>query len=151
MKVILTEDVRGTGKKGDKVTVKDGYGRNFLVPKGLAVPALEGNVKRLDSLIKNLQNKKTRELKSAEDLKAKLEEVSLVIKMKAGDDGKLFGSVTHKDVAEAIKKTTGIEIDKKLIRIEEPIKMTGSYTVEVHIQQDVNAGVKIEVEKEEEK
>jgi large subunit ribosomal protein L9 len=151
MKVILTEDVRGTGKKGDKVTVKDGYGRNFLVPKGLAVPALEGNVKRLDSLIKNLQNKKTRELKSAEDLKAKLEEVSLVIKMKAGDDGKLFGSVTHKDIAEAIKKTAGIEIDKKLIRIEEPIKMTGTYTVEVHIQQDVNAGVKIEVEKEEEK
>ena len=151
MKVILTEDVRGTGKKGDKVTVKDGYGRNFLVPKGLAVPALEGNVKRLDSLIKNLQNKKTRELKSAEDLKAKLEEISLVIKMKAGDDGKLFGSVTHKDVAEAIKKAAGIEIDKKLIRIEEPIKMTGTYTVEVHIQQDVNAGVKIEVEKEEEK
>ena len=151
MKVILTEDVRGTGKKGDKVTVKDGYGRNFLVPKGLAVPALEGNVKRLDSLIKNLQNKKTRELKSAEDLKAKLEEISLVIKMKAGDDGKLFGSVTHKDIAEAIKKAAGIEIDKKLIRIEEPIKMTGAYTVEVHIQQDVNAGVKIEVEKEEEK
>jgi large subunit ribosomal protein L9 len=151
MKVILTEDVRGTGKKGDKVTVKDGYGRNFLVPKGLAVPALEGNVKRLDSLIKNLQNKKTRELKGAEDLKAKLEEMPLVIKMKAGDDGKLFGSVTHKDVAEAIKKASGIEIDKKLIRIEEPIKMTGSFTVEVHLQQDVNAGVKIEVEKEEEK
>ena len=151
MKVILTEDVRGTGKKGDKVTVKDGYGRNFLLPKGLAVPALEGNVKRLDSLIKNLQNKKTRELKSAEDLKAKLEEVSLVIKMKAGDDGKLFGSVTHKDVAEAIKNVAGIEIDKKLIRIEEPIKMTGTYTVEVHLTQDVNAGVKIEVEKEEEK
>jgi len=151
MKVILTEDVRGTGKKGDQVTVKDGYGRNFLLPKGLAVAAMEGNVKRLESVIKSLQNKKTRDLKNAEDLKAKLEEISLVIKMKAGDDGKLFGSVTHKDVAEAIKKTAGIEIDKKLIRIEEPIKMTGSYTVEVHIQQDVNAGVKIEVEKEEEK
>jgi large subunit ribosomal protein L9 len=151
MKVILTEDVRGTGKKGDQVTVKDGYGRNFLLPKGLAVAAMEGNVKRLESVIKSLQNKKTRELKTAEDLKAKLEEVSLVIKMKAGDDGKLFGSVTHKDVAEAIKKVAGIEIDKKLIRIEEPIKMTGTYTVEVHLTQDVNAGVKIEVEKEEEK
>ena len=120
-------------KKAIKVTVKDGYGRNFLVPKGLAVAALEGNVKRLDSVIKSLQNKKTRELKTAEDLKAKLEEISLVIKMKAGDDGKLFGSVTHKDVAEAIKKAAGIEIDKKLIRIEEPIKMTGTYTVEVHL------------------
>jgi len=151
MKVILTEDVRGTGKKGDQVTVKDGYGRNFLLPKGFAIAAMEGNVKRLESVIRSLQNKKTRDLKNAEDLKAKLEEISLVIKMKAGDDGKLFGSVTHKDVSEAIKKAAGIEIDKKLIRIEEPIKMTGSYTVEVHIQQDVNAGVKIEVEKEEEK
>jgi large subunit ribosomal protein L9 len=151
MKVILTEDVRGTGKKGDQVTVKDGYGRNFLLPKGFAVAAMEGNVKRLEGVIKNLQNKKTRELKSAEDMKAKLEEMSLVIKMKAGDDGKLFGSVTHKDVSEAIKKVAGIEIDKKLIRIEEPIKMTGTYTVEVHLQQNVNAGVKIEVEKEEEK
>lgn len=151
MKVILTEDVRGTGKKGDKVIVKDGYGRNFLVPKGLAVSALEGNVKRLDSVIKSLHNKKAKDLKTSEDLKAKLEEISLVIKMKAGDDGKLFGSVTHKDVAEAIKKVAGIEIDKKLIRIEEPIKMTGTYTVEVHLTQDINAGVKIEVEKEEEK
>jgi large subunit ribosomal protein L9 len=151
MKVILTEDVRGTGKKGDKVIVKDGYGRNFLVPKGLAVSALEGNVKRLDSVIKSLQNKKAKDLKTSEDLKAKLEGISLVIKMKAGDDGKLFGSVTHKDVAEAIKKVAGIEIDKKLIRIEEPIKMTGAYTVEVHLTQDVNASVKIEVEKEEEK
>ncbi len=151
MKVILTEDVRGTGKKGDKVTVKDGYGRNFLLPKGLAIPAMEGNVKRLDSIIKNLQSKKAREQKTAEDLKAKLEEMSLSIKMKAGEDGKLFGSVTHKDVVEAIKKATDIEVDKKLIRIEEPIKMTGSYTVEVHLTQDVNAGVKIEVVKEEEK
>ncbi len=82
-------------------------------------------------------------------MKARLEEMSLVIKMKAGDDGKLFGSVTHKDVAEAIKNASGIEIDKKLIRIDEPIKMTGAYTVEVHLRQDVNAGVKIEVEKEE--
>lgn len=149
MKVILTEDVRGTGKKGDMVTVKDGYGRNFLLPKGLAIPAQEGNVKRLESLMKNIQNKKARELKSAEEMKAKLEEMSLAIKMKAGDDGKLFGSVTHKDIAEAIESVSGIEIDKKLIRIDEPIKMTGAYTVEVHLQQDVNASVKIEVEKEE--
>ena len=149
MKVILTEDVRGTGKKGDMVTVKDGFGRNFLLPKGLAIPALEGNVKRLDSLMKNIQSKKTREAKNAEELKAKLEEMPLVIKMKAGEDGKLFGSVTHKDVAEAIKNVSGIEIDKKMIRIEEPIKMTGAHTIEVHLQQDVDAFVKIEVEKEE--
>ncbi len=149
MKVILTEDVRGTGKKGDQVTVKDGYGRNFLLPKGLAIPAVEGNVKRLDSVIKNIQTKKAREQKTAEELKAKLEETPLAVRMKAGEDGKLFGSVTHKDIAEAIKKSAGIEIDKKFIRIEEPIKMTGAHTVEVHLTQDVNASVRIEVEKEE--
>jgi large subunit ribosomal protein L9 len=150
MKVILVEDVRGAGKKGETVSVKDGYGRNFLVPKGLAIPSSEGNVKRLDSIVKSLENKKERNLKNAEDLKAKLEELSLTIKMKAGDDGKLFGSVTHKDIAEAIEKAVNVEIDKKLIRIEEPIKMTGSHTVEVHLKQGTNASVKIEVEKEEE-
>jgi large subunit ribosomal protein L9 len=150
MKVILVEDVRGAGKKGETVSVKDGYGRNFLVPKGLAIPSSEGNVKRLDSIVKSLENKKERNLKNAEDLKARLEELSLTIKMKAGDDGKLFGSVTHKDIAEAIEKAVNVEIDKKLIRIEEPIKMTGSHTVEVHLKQGTNASVKIEVEKEEE-
>ena len=150
MKVILVEDVRGTGKKGETVSVKDGYGRNFLVPKGLAIPSSEGNVKRLDSIVKSLENKKERNLKNAEDLKAKLEELSLTIKMIAGDDGKLFGSVTHKDIAEAIEKAVNVEIDKKLIRIEEPIKMTGSHTIEVHLKQGTNASVKIEVEKKEE-
>lgn len=151
MKVILTEDVRGTGKKGDKVTVKDGYGRNFLLPKGLAIPAIEGNVKRLDSLLKSVQNKKARDLKSAEDLKAKLEELTFVIKMRAGEDGRLFGSVTNKDISEAIMNIAGIEIDKKNVRIDEPIKMTGAHTVEVHVEQDVNAAIKVEVEKEEDK
>ncbi len=151
MKVILTEDVRGTGKKGDKVTVKDGYGRNFLLPKGLAIPAIEGNVNRLESLLKNVQNKKARNLKNAEELKAKLEELTFVIKMRAGEDGRLFGSVTNKDISETIKNAAGFEIDKKNVRIEEPIKMTGTHSVEIHIEQDVNATVKIEVEKEEDK
>ena len=149
MKVILTEDVRGTGKRGESVTVSDGYGRNFLIPKGLGIPASGGNVKRLDSIVKSLENKNAKEVKNAEDLKARLEEVSLIIKMKAGSDGKLFGSVTHKDVAEALEKAIGLEIDKKQIRIEEPIKMTGAHTVEVHLRQDVNASVKIEVQEEE--
>lgn len=150
MKVILTEDVRGTGKKGDTVTVKDGYGRNFLIPGGLAVPALEGNVRRLDSLVRSIEKKKEKEIKTAEDLKAKLEALPLVIKMRAGSDGKLFGSVTHKDIAEAIEKAAGMEIDRKLIRIDEPIKMTGTHVIYVHLRADVNAELKIEVEKEEE-
>ena len=151
MKVILTEDVHGTGKKGDQVTVKNGYGRNFLLPKGLAIPAIEGNVKQLENLLRNVRNRKAKELKNAGDMKAKLEELTFVIKMRAGEDGRLFGSVTHKDVSEAVKAVTGIEIDKKLIRINEPIKMTGTHTVEAHLEQNINAAIKIEVEKEEEK
>jgi large subunit ribosomal protein L9 len=149
MKLILIEDVKGTGKKGETVTVKDGYGRNFLVPRGLAVPSTQGNVARFENIVRSVSNKKARELQTAGELKAKLEEISLTIRKKAGDDGRLFGSVTHKDVVEAIKAVTGVEVDKKQVRLEEPIKMTGAHTVVIHVQSDVNAEVKIEVEKEE--
>jgi large subunit ribosomal protein L9 len=149
MKLILIEDVQGTGKKGDTVTVRDGYGRNFLVPRGLAVPATEGNVARFENIVRSVSNKKARDLETASELKAKLEETTLKIKKKAGEDGRLFGSVTHKDVVEAVKALSGVEVDKKLVRLEEPIKMTGSHTVVIHLQPDVNAEVKIEVEKEE--
>jgi large subunit ribosomal protein L9 len=149
MKVILTEDVLGTGKKGQVVDVKDGHGRNFLIPRGLALPATEGNIKRFENIVKNLSSKKGRSLKTAEDMKVKIEECSLTIKKKAGTDGKLFGSVTPKDITEAIKKVLGVEIDKKNVKIDEPIKMTGAYTIEVHLKQDINAKVKIEVEKKE--
>ncbi|HOD76579.1 MAG TPA: 50S ribosomal protein L9 [Syntrophorhabdaceae bacterium] len=149
MKLILIEDVQGTGKKGDTVTVKDGYGRNFLVPRGLAVPATEGNVVCFENIVRSVSNKKARDLETASELKAKLEEATLTIKKKAGEDGRLFGSVTHKDIVEAVKAVSGVEVDKKLVRLEEPIKTTGSHTVVIHLQPDVNAEVKIEVEKEE--
>ncbi|HNT43656.1 MAG TPA: 50S ribosomal protein L9 [Syntrophorhabdaceae bacterium] len=149
MKLILIEDVQGTGKKGDTVTVKDGYGRNFLVPRGLAVPATEVNVVRFENIVRSVSNKKARDLETASELKAKLEEATLTIKKKAGEDGRLFGSVTHKDIVEAVKAVSGVEVDKKLVRLEEPIKTTGSHTVVIHLQPDVNAEVKIEVEKEE--
>ena len=149
MKLILIEDVQGTGKKGETVTVRDGYARNFLVPRGLAVPATEGNVARFENIVRSVSNRKARDLQTASELKARLEETPLTIKKKAGDDGRLFGSVTHKDVVEAVKAVSGVEIDKKLVRLEEPIKMTGSHTVVIHLQPDVNAEIKIEVEKEE--
>jgi len=147
MKVILTEDLRGTGKKGETVDVKEGYGRNYLIPEGLALPATESNQKRFENIIKNLKDKKGRVLKAAADIKEKLEEISLVIKKKAGADGKLFGSVTHKDVADAIKETLNVEINRKSVRINEPIKSTGSHTLEIHLEQDITATVKVEVEK----
>lgn len=149
MKVILTEDLKGTGKKGEIVNVKDGYGRNFLIPDGRAIPATEGSVKRFEHIIKGFAGRKEREIKSAEDLKAKLDEITITLKKKVGVDGRLFGAVTHKDIADAIKGALGTEIDRKTIRIEEPIKVSGAHTVTIHLRQDINAALKIEVEKEE--
>jgi large subunit ribosomal protein L9 len=149
MKVILTEDLRGTGKKGEAVEVRDGYGRNYLVPKGLALLATESNIKRFENIIKSMQDKKGRTIKTATDIKEKLEDLSLVIKKRTGAEGKLFGSVTHKDVTDAIKAAMGLDIDKKGVKISEPIKSTGAYTLEIHLEQNVNATVKIEVEKKE--
>jgi len=148
MKVILTEDLRGTGKRGETVDVKEGYGRNYLIPEGLALPATESNQKRFENIIKNLQDKKGRVLKAAAEIKEKLEEISLVIKKKAGADGKLFGSVTHKDVADAIKEVLNVEINRKSVRIEEPIKSTGTHKLEIHLEQNIYATVKLEVEKQ---
>jgi large subunit ribosomal protein L9 len=149
MKVILTEDLRGTGKKGEAVEVRDGYGRNYLVPRGLALLATEGNTKRFGNIVKSIQDKKGRTLKTATDTKEKLEEILLTIRKRAGADGKLFGSVTHKDVADAIKEALGLDIDRKGVRINEPIRSTGAYTLEIHLEQNVNATVKVEVEKKE--
>lgn len=149
MKVILTEDLRGTGKKGEAVNVKDGYGRNYLIPRGFALPATESNLKRFENIVKRLQDKKGRTLKTAGDIKEQLEEASLVIKKKAGADGKLFGSVTHKDVADAVKEALNLDIDKKSVKIDEPIKSTGAHTLEIHLGQRTTALVKIEVEKKE--
>ncbi len=146
MKVILIEDLKGTGKKGEVVEVKEGYGRNFLIPKGLALAAIEGNVARLEHMVKSLANKKMKELKTAEDIKARLEEITLHIKKKVGLDGKLFGSVTHKEIAEEIQRTVKTPIDRKHVEIAEPIKMTGAYTVEIHLGQGVTAAIKVEVE-----
>lgn len=149
MKVILIEDVQGTGRKGDTVNVRDGYGRNFLVPRGFAIPASQGNVARFENIVRSVSNKKARDLQDAEELKTRLQETTLTIRKKAGEDGRLFGSVTHKDIVEAVKAATGVEIDKKLVRLEEAIKITGEHTVVIHLQPEVNAEVRIEVEKEE--
>lgn len=149
MKVILTEDLKGAGKKGDIVDVRDGYGRNFLLPRGLALPVSEGNIKRFEHILKGYEKKKERSLKTASEMKARVEDTVLTIKMKAGQDGRLFGSVTPADLAETIKKTTGFDVDKRDIRVEEPIKSTGMHTFSVHLEKDINATVRIEVEKEE--
>ncbi len=148
MKVILLENIDNVGKKGETQEVKDGFGRNFLIPRHLAIPATKGNVKGLQEHARKLIDLKDRELKTAEATKQKLDEASLTIKHKAGQDGKLFGSVTVKELAEAIKQVLGIEVDRKSIRLDEPIKMTGAYTVDIHLEKGISAQVKVEVEQE---
>ena len=148
MKVILLENIDNVGKKGETQEVKDGFGRNFLIPRHLAIPATKGNVKSLQEHARKLIDRKDRELKTAEITRQRLDEALLIIKHKAGQDGKLFGSVTVKELAEAIKRVLGIEVDRKSIRLDEPIKMTGAYTVDIHLEKGISASLKVEVEQE---
>jgi large subunit ribosomal protein L9 len=148
MKVILLENIDNVGRKGETHEVKEGFGRNYLIPRHLAIPATRGNIKTVQEHAKKLIDRKDRELKTAEATKQKLDEASITIKHKAGQDGKLFGSVTVKELAEAIKQALAIEIDRKSIRLDEPIKMTGAYTVDIHLEKGISAQLKVEVEQE---
>ncbi len=144
MKVILREDVSNLGEMGSVVTVKDGYARNFLLPRGLAVEANPRNVKALEHEQRKIQERAKKIKASAEDLASRLSRLALTIPAKAGEEEKLFGSVTAMDIAEAIA-AQGIEIDRKKIVLEEPIKRLGTYSVGVKIHSEVTAKVNIEV------
>lgn len=148
MKVILLENIEGVGKAGEMKEVKDGFGRNFLIPRHLAMLGTQGNIKGVQARAKKLIDQKERVLKTVEVTKQKLEAALLTIKHRAGQDGKLFGSVTSKELAEAIKHELGFELDRKSIRLDEPIKMTGAYTVDIHLEKAISAQLKVEVEQE---
>jgi len=130
MKVILREDIENLGRAGDIVKVADGYGRNYLLPKRLAVQADLRNVRALehDRRVIEARAKKTR--KSSEELGSKLSALSLTIPAKAGEEGKLFGAVTSRDIAEALDRA-GVTVDRKLVLLSEPIKQVGEYKVKV--------------------
>ncbi|BAT72513.1 large subunit ribosomal protein L9 [Thermosulfidibacter takaii ABI70S6] len=149
MKVILKEDVEGLGNAGDIVNVKDGYARNYLIPRGLALRATVKNVKALEKQREMILQRINKERKRYEAFAAKLAELKVVIKKKAGEEGKLFGSVTSRDIAEALE-SMGYEIDRKKIVLEEPIKSVGNYTVKVKLPYQVEADLAIEVVPEEE-
>lgn len=144
MKVILKEDVPSLGKAGQIINVKDGYARNFLFPKGLAILADEKNIKLLDYQKKKIEEEAKKKRQDAESVVQRLSEIQITIKAKTGEDQKLFGSVTSKDIAEALGKE-GFSIDKKQVNIVEPIKRLGEYEVELKLHSNIMAKVKVNI------
>jgi large subunit ribosomal protein L9 len=146
MRIVLRDDVDNLGKKGDLVDVADGYARNYLVPRGLALRATAGNQKQADAMRRNREAKETREREAAQALAAQFEGRTITIKARAGGEGRLFGSVTSVDIAEAVQKQTGAEIDRRKIDLDEPLKELGGVDVQVRLHPEVLATLHVEVE-----
>ena len=145
MKLILTQDVKGQGKKDQVINVSDGYARNFLLPKGLAVPADAKSMSEIKSREESRLHKIETEKAAAKETAAKLEMVTVKIIGQAGSDGRLYGSVTAKDIAEALEKQHGIVIDKRKLTLSEPIKTFGTYNTEVKLYTEITGKVKVTV------
>ncbi|PID55673.1 50S ribosomal protein L9 [candidate division KSB3 bacterium] len=147
MEIILKDTVEKLGKPGDQVKVSDGYARNFLIPKGFAVKATKQNVARLEHERMLIAQKKQKELKGAEKLANKIRSLSCVLTRKVGEQEKLFGSVTSIDLA-AFLEENGVEIDRKLILLDEPIKALGTHKVTVQVHPEVSTELKVKIKKE---
>ena len=147
MKVILRKNFNQLGQVGDLVDVKDGYARNFLVPRQIAYPATAGNLRALEEEKKQIANKESKNLAVANEFSTELEKVSVTIPVTVGEDDKIFGSVTSKMIGAALQEK-GFEIDHRKIEIEEPIKSLGIYSVKIKIHADVTATVKTWVVRE---
>jgi len=145
MKVILLQDVKGVGKKDQMIEAADGYVRNFLLPKKLAVEATKANIASLESKKKSAEQQRVKELEDARAMKAMLESKTIKISQKTGEGGRLFGSVTNKEVAQALKDQENIEIDRKKITITDAIKKVGEYHAEIKLHTDVAAKLKLEI------
>jgi len=146
VRVILKAEVRGLGRAGEVKDVADGYARNYLLPKGLAIEATGGTLKLLAQERESEKTKKDRAHQEAEALATRLRDVTLVFKLKAGEHGKTFGSVTAKEVADALKKEVKAEIDKTKIVLHEPLRSLGVHMVEVRLFSDVRANVTVAIE-----
>jgi len=144
MKVLLKEDIPTLGMRGDLVTVVDGYGRNYLIPKGLALEANPSNIKKLELEKRRIDVARIKDKERAKSLAVQIEAISLTISHKAGEEGKLYGSVTNMDVAKGLAGK-GVEVDRKKIVLEEPIKSLGEYFVEIKLHPEVTAKVKVTV------
>lgn len=148
MKVILLKDIKGTGKKGDILNASDGHARNYLIPRGLAKEATDGSVKELEHQTAAKVKKEENALAEAKALAEKINQFEITVKTKAGEGGRLFGSITNKDVADLIKSNYNIEIDKKKIALEHPIRNLGTVNVTIKVFPKVSAQIKVHVVEE---
>jgi large subunit ribosomal protein L9 len=145
MKIILTQEVEGLGAPGDIVEVKDGYGRNYLLPQGFAIRWSRGAQAQADAIKASVQAKAVRDETHASEIKSKLEGAPVDVKVKAGQGGRLFGAVTVADIANALGERTGESIDKRTIVLGSPIKTLGSHAVSVKLHDEVSAAVALNV------
>ena len=146
MKVLLKSDVPKIGKKGELLDVKEGYARNFLIPNGLAIEATGGTMKQYEEEKKAGDRRKAKEKEDAQALAAKFKGTTITLRHKAGEEGRLFGSITSAEVAEALKQK-GFEIDKKQVHLDEPIRLLGKHEAKVKLHSEVTATLNVEVMK----
>ena len=145
MKVILTQDIKGVGKKDEIINAHDGYARNFLFPKKMAVEANKQNMSLLQGRKDSANFKKEQDKEKANELKDKISKIMLTIKVKSGENGKIFGSITSKEISTELKKQHNIEIDKKKIMLKEAIKEQGTFTIEIKLYEGIIGKLKINI------
>lgn len=145
MKVILTQEVKGLGKKDAVVEVSEGYARNFLLPKKLAVPATDSNINTITQQKAAQARREQQQLDEAKMLASRLSKLSVTIPVKTGEGGKLFGSVTGKDVADALAKTHGVEIDRRKVELKDTVKAVGTFTVVIRVHPEIIAQIELNV------
>ncbi|MBI2914610.1 MAG: 50S ribosomal protein L9 [Firmicutes bacterium] len=148
MKVVLRRDVKDLGKQGELVEVAEGYARNFLLPRGLAVPATEGHLKEVEHERRTVIDKQRREEVQADHLASLIKNQVLLLKVRAGEGGKLFGSVTANDIASGLRESLGIDIDRRKVELEEPFKALGNYTVPIRVHPGKVVALRVRVVQE---
>jgi len=146
VRVILKREVRGLGRPGEVKDVADGYAQNFLIPKGLAIEATAGELKHLSQERQADKLRKDRAHSDAEELARRLGTITLMFRLKAGDQGKTFGSVTNKDIAETLKREHAIDVDRTKIHLDEPLRSLGAHSVEIRLMPDIRAKVSVAIE-----
>lgn len=145
MKIILQKDVESLGEPGDIVEVADGYARNFLIPRGMAIQATKGALKHAERVRKQHETRQAKDLEEARALAARLEKTPVQVSAQAGEDGRLFGSVTGQQIAEAVERSIGESVDRHDIRLDDPIRSTGTHAVRVHLHPEVDATLTVQV------